>query len=478
MITNPLTITYGDQSVGGDTDYQIHGPHSIDKSYGALRLVFDVIIVASSFEDLQTSSTTIEDAFRRRLVNGEELTIDVDGTAVTYTAGETLLGVTSSVAKAANPATDHGFSRAYTVTIEGQLPADATEDGGLRDIEVLTSFSPSRQKTVTMRGVYTATSAGSALVRYTDAFDAKASGFLTLIDSTATWELVGETHTIDRAVNDAGDPEPNSLSFTRQYVQLLRNQSASSLDDSEIRDHRITFTDMSSYPGDGEANLTRLQRVSAVYDCGIDIEETTNLQGVYAEKVRPHVIALFEDNFTPQVFGIEEERTSYDETGKRMSAALVFIYQPASGELLVEVSQSVTIRETRTIDYTPVHRGGELDAYADLGWATKERVWTRTAITIGSNPPSERLTKRASSGSSISSRGASFSGEIGGATGPDARSGGGGSTAGIGDAISPGWNVIASTSQSTPQWIGKPGTQQIQVTVLNESVTERYHEKP
>lgn len=475
-ITNPLSITFGDQEVGGATAYQIHGPHSIDKSYGALRLSFDVIVIGESFEDLQERSTTIESAFRRRLTNGETLVIDADGTAVTYTAGSTLLGVTSALAKAANPATDRGFSRAYTVTIEGQLPADATEDGGLRDIEVQTSFSPSRQKTVTMRGVYTATAAGTALERYTDAFDAKATGYLTLIDSSATWELVGETYSLDRAVDDGGEPIPDLLNFTRQYVQLLVNQSSDSLDDTEIRDHRITFSDVSSYPGDGAENLTRLQRVNAVFDCGVDIDETTDLQTVFTEKVKPYLISLFSTEFSPQAFGIEEERPSYDESGKRMSVAMVFVYQPTGADLLVEVSQSVTIRETRTIDYTPVHKGGELDSYADLGWATKERIWTRTAVSVGATPPAERLTGASGRGAASVSRSSAFNGEIGGMEGPDAR--GGGSVSGIGDAITAGWNVVASTSQVTPSWIGKPGTQQLLLSTLNESVIERYHQAP
>lgn len=470
-ITNPLSITFGDQEVGGATAYQIHGPHSIDKSYGALRISFDVIVIGSDFEDLQERSTTIETAFRRRLTHGETLVIDADGTAVTYTAGTTLLGVTSSLAKAANPATDRGFSRAYTVTIEGQLPADATEDGGLRDIEVQTSFSPSRQKTVTMRGVYTATAAGTALERYTDAFDAKASGYLTLIDAAATWELVGETYSLDRAVDDGGEPIPDLLNFTRQYVQLLVNQTTDDLDDLQIRDHRITFSDVSSYPGDGAENLMRLQRVNAVFDCGVDIDETTDLQTVFREKVKPYLISLFNTEFSPQAFGIEEERPSYDESGKRMSVSMVFVYQPNGAAFVVEVAQSLTARDTRTIDYTPVHKGGELDAYADLGWATRERIWTRTVITVGETPPSNRFPDSEESGPGVASDGGvPFTGVIGGIEGPDRR--------GSGRSLRSGWNTVASTSQVTPSWIGKPGTEQILIYTLNESVIERYHRAP
>ena len=42
-----------------------------------------------------------------------------------------------------------------------------------------------------------------------------------------------------------------------------------------------------------------------------------------------------------------------------------------------------------------------------------------------------------------------------------------------------GWNVVASTSQVTPRVLGDPAGQEfITVTVLTESVTERYNAKP
>lgn len=473
-IANPLTITYGGREVGGESAYQIHGPHAIDKRYSSLRISFDIVVVATSFETLESLSTAIETDFRKRLTTGETLVLDIDGTEITYTVGTTILRVTSSIVKAANPAVDVGYSRAYTVTIEGELPADASLDAGLRDVEVNVSLSASRQKTVTMRGVYTATSAGTALARYTAAFDARAEDFLTLIDSGATWELVGESYTLDRETDGSGDPSPHTVGFTRQYVELLENQSAAALNDTDIRDHRVTFTDLSSYPGDSAENLIRLHRVVASYDCAVDVDQTTNLQTVFTDKVRPHLVALFETNFTPQVFGVEEQRVSYDETSNRMSVSMVIVYKAEGGEQIVEVQQSMTIRETRTIDYTPVHGSNELAAHADVGWATKERIWNRTAIVLGDVAPGERLS-RSRGPSKGGANAASFTQEIGGVAGPD--SGGGAGPSAIGG-IAAGWNTIASTSQATPGWIGVPGLGQIAISTITESVVERYHEVP
>lgn len=475
-VTNPLSITYGTREVGGATVYQIHGPFAFDKSYASLRVSFVVVVVGTSYEDLADKCDALEASFRSRLTAGDTLVVDLDGSATTYTVGTTLLRCAASIAKTGRADTDVGYSRGYAVKIEAELPADATLDGGLRDLEVHVALSPSRQATVTMRGAYTATTAGDAYERYAAAFDARAESYLSYVKAGATWELVNESYALDRETDD-GDPTPHVLTFTRQYLELLVAQSADSLDADVIRDHRVTFTDLASYPGDGAEQLTRLHRVVAVYDCAVDIDESTDLRDVFENTVRPHVLSLFETNFTPRVFAVEEQRVGYDESGKRLSVSLVIVYLADGGEQIVEVSQSVTTRETRTIDYTPVHGSNELAAYADVGWATKERIWSRTAVVIGELPPAERLSR---SSTSRSSDGSTFPSSISGVSSPDAR-GAGGSTAatgGIGSGVTEGWNVIASTSQSTPQWIGVPGLGQIQITTLTESVTERYHERP
>jgi hypothetical protein len=160
-ITNPFSITYGSRQVGGSTDYQLHGPYVLDKSFDRLRLVFDVVVVAVSFADLQSKSDTLETDFRLR---DQSLTIDLDGSTWTFTRGTHILAVTSSIVKSGNPDTDKGYSRAYTITIEAELPAD--DEQGLRDVEVLVDVDASRRKTVTMRGTYTALSGTDAVAQY------------------------------------------------------------------------------------------------------------------------------------------------------------------------------------------------------------------------------------------------------------------------------------------------------------------------
>lgn len=469
-VTNPFKITYGGQAVGGSSDYyQLHGPYVIEKSNDDFRLVFDVVVVGTSFADLQTKSDTLETAFRKRLSKAEVLEIEIGtgGNKWTYTVGSNLLEVHSTISKTGNPDTDKGFSRAYTCNIQAKLPSN--NDGGLRSLEVLVEVGANGLKTVTMRGTYTAKDATSAVDMYKNNFAAEATAYRNAIDATRPWELVTENYSLDRERSttwSAGvTPFPHACNFVQQWVQILAAQSDAAFDDTLIKDHRISFTDVSSFSGDSGADIYRLRRCNATYECAVDAAQGTDIYTVYETKVKPHLKSLFVEAYQPSSYGVEETRISIDRTGNRISAQFGFIYQKQGGSTVIELQQSLSYRESRTIDYTPVHDGGELSAEADLGFMILERVWNRNATILGYFSPRTRIYQK--SGGNDTRWGGLF-----GINGPDSRS----STETINKN---GWNLVQSTSQSTPSFIGNPdeGTQLL-TTMIQEQVTERYHEQP
>lgn len=471
MLDSPWTITYGDRSVGGSTGIAVNGPYSLDRSYDTIRVAFDVVVVAESFEELQTTCAALEADFTRRLVTDETFVIDIAGTAWTYTTGSTILAPVASIAKSAQPETDRGYARAYTVTIRGELPA--TADEGLREIGVHAALSAARQHTVTMRGIYTATADGTALANYRANFDAIADDYLATIKSTASWELVDETFTLDRMRDDAGLPDPNVCTFARSYTELLADQVQAALDDGDIRDHRISFTDWSQYPGDSIAETVRLHRVRAAYDCAVDIEETTDLQATVNDKIIPHVVALFRTTFLPDVWAVEDISKTYDETRKRVNVSATFVYRSGGGDNIVEVSQSVMIRETRNIDFTPLHNGGEFAVNLDPGWTVKERTWTSHAVILGDTGPTESLSRTGP----LRNEGGAALQSIGGLSPPRAQSGAGGRGGGSGGGSAAGlsgWVTVSTSSQATPSYLGVPGFGQILITTVADTVTQRY----
>lgn len=466
-IDNPFVITYSSnvtspaagEQVGGTSDiYLLKGPYVIDKSFETLRLVFDVVVIGTTYANLQARSDSLEVAFRKRDV---DLLIDIDGTTWTYTSGTDILNTRATLAKTGDPETDRGYSRAYTCTVEGDLPADddsaaAGSVTGLREIEWTVDFESGRQRIVSARGIYTATKTpdrkATANYQHADGADTEATTFLAALSGSASYELVDETFTSDR--NDHG------VTFSRQYVELLANQAQGVLDDTEIRDHSIVFTDTSQHPGDSIPGVSRLRRVIGTYDCAIDIDQTTNLQTTYTNKVRPHILALFNTNFSPNIFAVENERVGYDETSKRILVELQIIYQSSDGGVIVEISQSKAYRESRTIDYTPVHNGDELAYEADPGWATVERIQSRTVVVVGLIPPRRRIGVT-EDGKIVEP----FSFSVGGGQGTQGKT-----------IRSSGWNLIENTSQTTQRHVGDPANDdQIVLTVLTETVVERLH---
>lgn len=451
-VNNPWTITYSSdvsnpgtaEKIGGASDvYLIDGPYTLSKSFEAITVGFDVIVAASSYNDdtasgLQQLSAALEVAFRGR---DKSLKIDIDGTAWTYTHGTDILNTISTIVKSGDPETDRGVSRRYSVEIAGGLPAD--DNTGLQDFAYSVDYTPSRQKTVSFTGVYTPFSTATASEQYAADFDAEAAIILLAIGGTSTtFELIAEQFEPDR--ND------HTCTFARTYVELLADQSEGVLDDPDIRNHNMTFTNLMTHPGDGQAGVQRLQRVVGTYDCGIDIDVTTDMQSVYQNKVRPHVLALFQLNFEPALFAVESSRVSYDETSKQMSVEIQFTFQPSGGSAIIEATQTLAYRESRTIDYTPVHLGDELAFEADPGWAVVERVATRQVTALGSQSPKRRL----------GGKSASMPGIEGGAK-----------------VSKSGWNIISNNSQVESRWIGDPSDAQLQISVLTEAVVERFSKR-
>lgn len=463
-VTNPFEITYGEVEVGGSSStYLLDGPYTLENSFERLRVSFRVIVVAVDHEELQSLCAVLEDQFRER---DQSLTIDLGGNRFDYDFGTSILNTRAEAVKSGSPDTDQGVARAYRCTVEGDLPADGTQTA-LRDVTVHVEYTPGRQKIVTMSGSYTANVAGSALENYQANFDAYAATLLTALDGSATFELVSENHTQDR--ND------HLCSFTRQWDELLSDQSTGLRNDTSIRDHRFSFSDESSHPGDAYQGLDRLRRVTGTFECSIDIDVTTDLQTVYRDKIKPYILQEFRTTFTPVAFCVENLRINYDESRKRLSAVFAFLYQKNGGTLVVEAVHSAGYQESQHIDYTPVHGKGVYQMHADPGWATRLRTWSRIIMALGP----QGAIRRIGNGGGGGSGNWYFGGGAAVRNGQVERDGiGGPGEGGSGASLSPGWNIISNNSSVSGTWVGDPEFEQMQMSVLNETVVEQWHESP
>lgn len=464
-VTNPFSITWRDLTVGGSSDvYQINGPHTLQKTYEQFLLVFEVVVVATSYQDLYDRCTVLEDAFSTRLAGVEALTLSLDGNDWTYTNGSGLFNAEPTITKSGNPETDYGYARAYTIQIQGDLPDNS--GGGLREFEALVSYDPSRRRTVTLRGQYFRSSEVDGVSQYLANIESTASTYLGFVDSDASWELVAEDYTIDRNSGDDALPQPHSCNFTRQYRELIYNQSIGSLDSANIRDHEVTFRAAETTASIGNEEGRQLRRVVAEFVGFVDKENSTDPAAIIEDEVLPFLRQEFDTEYQPAQWAMEDVRKGVDRTGNRLQVVAQFVFQPGGGVAVVDVSQSVGYREIRQIEYTPVHNGSELAAHADVGFTLLERTWDRSVRAVGTQRPLRRITEKAGGGDV-----GPWTEEVEGEQGPDNRDG---------NRINEqGWNIVSSVSASAPEWVGDVESgDRMRVVTLTESVVERYHEKP
>jgi len=446
-VSGKFTIRYGTRTVGSTATYQLLGPYVQSKEYGVLRLTFEVVVVASSYAGLQSASENLEDDFRER---DKDLVITLDTAAWTYTHGTHIWNTSASTTKTGDSETDVGYSRSYTCEVTGDLPSDG-EGSPLLNIEFNVDYESGRRAILSMQGIYTATDgSNSASANYLANADDEATTFTGSI--SGTFEMVDEQYSYDR--NDS------QCSFSRQYSQILSDQDQSGPDSTKIRDHRMTFTEMSQHPGDSVESIYRMRRVVGTYDCAIDVIVSTDLYSLVEDTILPHVKQLFETNFQPQVFTVEDHRFSYDESSKRVSISIQFLYQKDGGDDIVEVTQSMSYREQRNLDMTPVHLDDEFAAEVDVGWAVLDRIATRTVVVIGDETPKRRIGVTPDEG----------------IAGPIVMPGSE-PPAGKG-VVQNGWNIISNTSQTQERWMGDPNETQIKMTVLTETVVERWNTSP
>lgn len=444
-----FSISYGSRTIGGASGLILHGPYTISRSSAQISVSATFIVTAASHENLAAQCLAIEGDLSKR---DQNLVIRLGSSSMTYTHGTSILNSRATVSKSGDEMTDRGVSRAYSVTIEGDLPA--TDQQGLRELRVAVQTAPSGQRTVTMSGTYTGEGGTKASARYAAAFDARAQTVLSGLSGGGTFEMIAESVESDR--ND------HLAQFTRTYVELLANQS-SSLDDEDIADHRISIRLTSEHPGDGIEEIARMRRAMLSYSCSV--KKGKDAAQLWRSKIRGRMLSEFRSEFSAQTFAVEQEDVEVEPTTNKLTARLGVLFQVQGGSKVVEAMLDVEYRESRHIDYTPVHGKGEFSAFADAGWATRERIWNRVVMAIGDQAPNRRVGEKAS-GEVVKP----WTERLGDDTGPDARH--------DGAVKDDGWNLVSNQSRVTPMFVGDAELgEQVRYTILHETIVERWHQK-
>lgn len=361
-VTRELTITYGAFQVGGATSRQITGFTSVERGYERSSIEFSFVTTATTAAAFATEVDAIEDAFRTpRLA----LTV-VQGSSTLLSFSQTDntgFDADPKITKRGDPG-DTGRSRHYTVRIEFGEPADNVSTNYRRGSTITIEYSPSRRRTVTISGAYTATSAGTASrAQYLAEIAAYATSVLAAIDSTNDiWEKTSEPQ-VDIFETD------KVCNFTVVYKEIVYNQSTGGLNHAAIVDPILIISREKEAPGDSigiGANISapasggsttqgggfivgagsgqstnRPTVINVTYSCSVDKTVTTDLSALWLSAVRGAILfALFDVNDGSSPI-LVEEKPSFDFYENKIAATMKFlVYSTNIFEQRIQVSDS------------------------------------------------------------------------------------------------------------------------------------------
>lgn len=381
-VTRDLQITYAGVTIGGSTARQIQGDPRmtvVDKDYTTARYEFDFITTAASDAAFATEVATLEAAFRTPR-----------GDLVVTQGGQTLLSLKQSnntgfdaapVISKPGDLADTGRSRLYHVSIEFGLPADNVGTDFRRFSTVTVEYSASRRRTVTVEATYTANSTDGttgSFAQYRANIATYMATVLSGIDSSATFERVGEP-SVQRNETD------KVTVAVLVYREILKNQSASALDDTGIVDPVLVFTRQRMAPGDSvgtsvgvvstgtglsgpgaggntvaeiptqgglgtTVGQVRPTVLTLDYSCSLSKEITTDIKGKWTGTIRPFLIQQAANYSGGGVILMEEAPNFGDVYENRFSARMTFHTYPST-----ILMQRITVKDAT--NYGKILRG-------------------------------------------------------------------------------------------------------------------------
>lgn len=359
-VTRELSISYGGFSVGGSTARQVTDYPMVESAYENGVFEFSFITSAATAAAFQTEIAAVEAAFRKPR---QDLT-------VTYGSGNTVSWKQSdNTGFDANPVItkrgdigDSGRSRRYWVRIEFGLPADNVSTSFRRYSTVSINYSPTRIRTVTINGVYTANSTDGttgSIAQYLAQIATYATTVLSGISASASWEKISEP--------DVSRNETDKVTqFTTVYREIIFNQAQGVVNNAAIVNPTLTISREREAPGDSDGiklkfatsvggggtqvqpfgvqvgsagAATRPITLNVVYSCGVDYTATQDLTGLWTNTIRPFIINTVKALGSKVV--LVNEKPNYGEYDNTFSASMQFLsYESTIFQQTVEVEDS------------------------------------------------------------------------------------------------------------------------------------------
>ena len=242
--TQEISITYAGVTIGGSSGRKITEYTRNGDAYETGWVEFEFITRAATAAAWKTELDTIRAAFRTP--RGDLVVTSESQTILSLKqSNNTGLDAQPEIIKDGDLA-DTGRSRHFRVRIEFGRPADNVSTDFRRYSTVKVEYAPTRQRTVTISGVYTANSTDGttgSFAQYRAQIDAYASTVLTGISGSATFERIGEPD-VTRNETD------KVTNFTAVYKEIIFQQASGTTDVNWIVDPRLDISVERTSPGD------------------------------------------------------------------------------------------------------------------------------------------------------------------------------------------------------------------------------------
>ncbi len=302
------TYTYGSLTIGGTSDFQPHGPHTMSADYNVLTVRIPFVVTSG----LSSAIDSIEEGLR---VREADLSITFSGKTRSWTkSAGTGFNHRGFLEKPGNEL-DTGSTRYYVARVEVELPAD--DNAGRKDARWRLTQGPGGRYTLVFTGKYTGIpGTTSARAAYLANIDTWTTSILTLLGGS--W---------DRAERDYSPNEEDSLvEFTDRWEGIIFPQGLSLTDVPSLVDARLVInrTEQADESTPASVVLQSPVRVTASYDAHVDSSSgAADLQARYASTVRPLLISKLREHLSVDEVALIADDPSFDYRDSAIRGTMV-----------------------------------------------------------------------------------------------------------------------------------------------------------
>lgn len=372
-----LRITYGGLTVGSSSAYQIHRKYREQIGYEQSNVEFDFLVVGSNAAQFATRIGDVESTFRTprldlTVANGVNTWLSLTHTTNTGFDSDPVIIKREEIA-------DTQLTRLYGVRINFGMPANNVGTSGRRWSTVNVAFSPSRRRTVTISGAYTAIGGTLARAGYNAAIAAYATSVLSALGGTyeLAEEPTTEINSTDRVIN-----------FTRIYDEIIFSQGGATDSPSIVRQH-LRIARRRDAPGDSPGpagGVRRLLTIDVTYSCWVDKDVTQALEALWDDTIRPWIVTTVRDRLSLASVAITMERPEWHYDDNQINASMTLV----GGTDLGILQYTCTVEDDRLpgVVLVPVWFPDPLAKYDYQGPETWRRTITCIARVFGLFAPS------------------------------------------------------------------------------------------